>query len=644
MKAEPSPPPPTAATAINSPAEGATLARFPSDAFGVASFGPAGDAVFAAAGGAGMGDGGSKLAPAAFTAPAPISPMKAELSPPLATGRAEAPALPAKPARLPSGAFGGADVAPVAAAEGAPGASGWLPSPLAATGSKPTTARLPTLDLAPEKPTRQDLRAPVSASAGLPFKPPSDSLALVPDEWYFVDLQGVTQGPFAGEQMGQWESAGFFSPDTLVRRGGEGQGDLMPLSAVAASAGGAAFTALRTKAEAKPAPIDVASVPHPARQLTARSAAVVETLGGLEEELKGMESTLTRADAALGALGAGPLPVGLRSELASLHGSANKLLATRLDGLLTGDLTTAREEARGKRKALVATAEALIERTEAQIRQIDHIKAARGAGAKGSMGKDPAVVAAARRAAKEKAAAEEARVAAERNATEERAAAERSAAVREAAKKAAATAAVAPKANAPPAPARAPSVISVASGGAGPAEGGVARQGSAAAAQTQPQPPPRQQSFHGQQHNWQQQQQQQQGWQQGQGWQGQAGWQGQPGWQGQAGWQGQPGWQGQGQQLQQPRYGQYGQQYALQSPRYAGGGWSQGMSQAGCGQYPQTQQFQAWQNNYPKRAPSGGALWGAQPQQQQQQQHQQPGPPKAKQPDPFGNLLEGFRK
>ena len=99
-----------------------------------------------------------------------------------------------------------------------------------------------------------------------------------------------------------------------------------------------------------------------------------DTLEGLEIELHEMEATSAAAAEAL----AGPpemLPVGLRTALASLHGSANKLLATRLDAIVTGDLTTGREAARAKRKVLVAAAEALIERTEEQIRQIDRRKA-----------------------------------------------------------------------------------------------------------------------------------------------------------------------------------------------------------------------------------------------------------------------------
>lgn len=61
-----------------------------------------------------------------------------------------------------------------------------------------------------------------------------------------------------------------------------------------------------------------------------------------------------------------PLPLGLRNELAQLHGNANKLLATRLDAIITSDLTSGKEEARAERKRLIRATEMLIERVEAQ--------------------------------------------------------------------------------------------------------------------------------------------------------------------------------------------------------------------------------------------------------------------------------------
>ena len=101
---------------------------------------------------------------------------------------------------------------------------------------------------------------------------------------------------------------------------------------------------------------------------------MVETLDGLEAELVEMQAVSDAAADALAGSHTG-LPVGLRSELASLHGDANKLLATRLDAIVTAELTTGRDEARAKRKALVAATEVLIERTEQHIKQIDSAKA-----------------------------------------------------------------------------------------------------------------------------------------------------------------------------------------------------------------------------------------------------------------------------
>ena len=130
------------------------------------------------------------------------------------------------------------------------------------------------------------------------------------------------------------------------------------------------------EAENKPQP------PPVTRGLTSRSIAMVETLEGLELELTDMQTKSDAAETALAdATTADALPLGLRSELASLHGSANKLLATRLDAIVTADLTTGRDEARAKRKELVALAESLIELTEQQIKRIDALKAGEPAAA-----------------------------------------------------------------------------------------------------------------------------------------------------------------------------------------------------------------------------------------------------------------------
>ena len=53
-----------------------------------------------------------------------------------------------------------------------------------------------------------------------------------------------------------------------------------------------------------------------------------------------------------------------------------KLLATKLDAILTSDLTTGRDAARAKRKELIGTTEALIDRVEGLVKRVDAAKAA----------------------------------------------------------------------------------------------------------------------------------------------------------------------------------------------------------------------------------------------------------------------------
>ena len=45
-------------------------------------------------------------------------------------------------------------------------------------------------------------------------------------------------------------------------------------------------------------------------------------------------------------------------------GNANRLLATRIDAILTGELISGRDDARAKRKALIKQVEKLIEKLE----------------------------------------------------------------------------------------------------------------------------------------------------------------------------------------------------------------------------------------------------------------------------------------
>ena len=64
----------------------------------------------------------------------------------------------------------------------------------------------------------------------------------------------------------------------------------------------------------------------------------------------------------------------LRNELAQLHGNANKLLATKLDAILTGELRSGKEEARAKRKQLIGMTETLIDRVEGLVKAYDKTK------------------------------------------------------------------------------------------------------------------------------------------------------------------------------------------------------------------------------------------------------------------------------
>jgi len=108
------------------------------------------------------------------------------------------------------------------------------------------------------------------------------------------------------------------------------------------------------------------------------SNASLQTVGELDSisaQLEMMRLQSENATAALASATCGAeVPVGLRNELSQLHGNANKLLATRLDAILTGDLNTGRDEARARRKLMIRDVEALIEKTEEQVKHIDRLR------------------------------------------------------------------------------------------------------------------------------------------------------------------------------------------------------------------------------------------------------------------------------
>ena len=113
-----------------------------------------------------------------------------------------------------------------------------------------------------------------------------------------------------------------------------------------------------------------------APQYSVASQATVETLDKIEADAMGM---VLRADVYAMELEHAPsgatLDPSMRNQLAQLHGNANKLLTTRLDAILTGDLVSGRDDARARRKALIKQVEALIERLEGLVKRVDEIRA-----------------------------------------------------------------------------------------------------------------------------------------------------------------------------------------------------------------------------------------------------------------------------
>lgn len=128
----------------------------------------------------------------------------------------------------------------------------------------------------------------------------------------------------------------------------------------------------------KPAPVPLDSLAPPPlnSHLSVRSMSTVNTLASIEAEMDEMLQTSERAVELILAAqqSRAQVPVELRGSLCTLHGSANKMLATRIDAIMTGDLVSGKDEARASRKALVRQCEQLIERVEAQIKSVDALK------------------------------------------------------------------------------------------------------------------------------------------------------------------------------------------------------------------------------------------------------------------------------
>ena len=105
------------------------------------------------------------------------------------------------------------------------------------------------------------------------------------------------------------------------------------------------------------------------------SLSTVGTLDSIFSEMAGhADLSAKAAELIASSSSAKELPAELRGELALSHGILNKMLATRIDSILTGELVSGKDEARAKRKALVKKAETLIETVEGHIKAIDELK------------------------------------------------------------------------------------------------------------------------------------------------------------------------------------------------------------------------------------------------------------------------------
>ena len=100
-------------------------------------------------------------------------------------------------------------------------------------------------------------------------------------------------------------------------------------AAAASTAGAAAATAASTAAEALPPG-------RLERQYSIASQKTVSVLDQLKLDVFDLQQRAVRADAIMSKPPAEGLPAKVRGDLAQLHGDANKILATRIDAILTG--------------------------------------------------------------------------------------------------------------------------------------------------------------------------------------------------------------------------------------------------------------------------------------------------------------------
>ncbi len=118
------------------------------------------------------------------------------------------------------------------------------------------------------------------------------------------------------------------------------------------------------------------------RQYSLASKQTVDTLQTIELQIVDLERQTSEHHDLIES--GAELPPELRNKLAQLHGDANRILAVKVDAILTSDLNSGRDDARATRKALIKRLEALIERLEALVKKYDQIKAERSASAEGA--------------------------------------------------------------------------------------------------------------------------------------------------------------------------------------------------------------------------------------------------------------------
>lgn len=127
-------------------------------------------------------------------------------------------------------------------------------------------------------------------------------------------------------------------------------------------------------------PVDIApQSPEMRRQHSAESQATIAKLAEYEEQLKTMQATCTQIVSVLDDCDCNGISLcpSVRNKLGQLHGNANALLAMKIDAVHVSHLASGKEEARARRKRLIADVEGLIEGVEAQVKRVDRIRGER---------------------------------------------------------------------------------------------------------------------------------------------------------------------------------------------------------------------------------------------------------------------------